>query len=182
VQLLTRDSLRIVHVDDDSEFAELSAHWLRRAGFKQPVVRCSNGLLALQYFSTIEPQSAPHVILLDLHMPHMNGLEVLRWVRENYSQRDVAVYLLTSSEDPAHKSQAVSNGVTDYLIKSSRADKLIEKLDCLIAMNNAQSLKAGENRNARSKPGNEGLASFGKASSYDTSAEPRDIFNKELER
>jgi DNA-binding response OmpR family regulator len=182
VQLLTRDSLRIVHVDDDNEFAELYAHWLRRAGFIQPIVRCPDGKRALHYFSTIDPQAAPHVILLDLHMPHMTGLEVLHWVRQNYRPQNVAVYLLTSSEDPAHKSHAVLNGVTDYLIKSSRADKLIEKLDCLIAMNNAQSLKASETEHGHSELGNEGLASFGKASSYDTSAEPRDIFNKELER
>ncbi len=182
MQLLARDSLRIVHVDDDTAFAELSAHWLRRAGFIQPVVRCPHGLLALQYFSTIEPQSAPHVILLDLHMPFMNGLEVLHWIRQNYSPRDVAVYLLTSSEDPEHKRQAAVDGVTDYLLKSPQADKLIERLDCLIAMNNAQCLKADENGDVHSEPVNEGLASFAEAASYDTSATPRDIFNKELER
>jgi CheY-like chemotaxis protein len=138
MQLLARDTLRIVHVDDDSDFTELSARGLKRAGFSQPIVRCSDGILALHYFSMIEPQSAPHVILLDLQMPGMNGLEVLHWVRQSYGERDVAVYLLTSSEDPDHKKQAVAGGVTDYLMKNPLVDKLIEKLDSLISLSNDQ--------------------------------------------
>jgi CheY-like chemotaxis protein len=126
-------------VDDDDDFAELSARGLKRAGFSQPVTRCSDGLLALHYFSMIEPHLAPHVILLDLHMPGMNGLEVLHWVRRNYNERDVAVYLLTSSEDPEHKKQATANGVTEILLKAPLVDTLIQKLDFLIATTNDQS-------------------------------------------
>jgi CheY-like chemotaxis protein len=136
MELLARDSIRILHVEDDNDFAELNSRSLRRAGFKQPVVRCNDGLLALHYFSMIEPQSAPHVILLDLHMPGMNGLEVLHWVRQNYCEKDVAVYLLTSSEDPEDKKQAAADGVTEFLSKSPLADKLIEKLDGLIELSN----------------------------------------------
>lgn len=179
---LARESLRIVHVDDDNDFAELSARWLRRAGFNQPIVRCPNGLVALRYLSTIEPHSAPHVILLDLHMPFMNGLEVLHWIRQKYRSQTVAVYLLTSSEDPEHRRQAAVDGVTDYLIKSPEVDKLIEKLDYLIATNNVQSRKASESENGSSEPINEGLVSVGKVESYDTSAASRDILHNERER
>jgi CheY-like chemotaxis protein len=136
VEILTRDSLRIVHVDDDDDFAELSARGLRRAGFGQPITRCSGGLVALHCFSEMKPESAPHVILLDLQMPGMSGLEVLHWVRQNYNDRNVAVYLLTSSEDPEHRKQAKANGVTEYIIKATVSERLIEKLDFLIAANN----------------------------------------------
>ncbi len=138
---LTRDSIRIVHVEDDNDFAELSARALRQAGFSQPIVRCNDGQLAIDYFSMIDSRSAPHVILLDLHMPRRNGLEVLHWVRQNYSDQDVAVYLLTSSEDPAHKMQATADRVTAYLIKHALIDKLIEELDCLIAIGNKRCLE-----------------------------------------
>ena len=161
MQLLARDSIRILHIDDDSDFAELSSRSLRRAGFTQPVVRCDDGLLALHYFSMIEPQSAPHVILLDLHMAGMSGLEVLHWVRQNYSDKDVAVYLLTSSEDPEHKRQAAAYGVTEFLSKSPLADKLIEKLDSLIELSNRQggSEPAGET-SSETIPFTMGLTSF----------------------
>ncbi len=148
MELLARDLLRIVHVEDDDQFAGLSEHALRLAGFTQPIVRCNDGILALHYFSTIEPELAPDVILLDLNMPNMNGLEVLHWLRSSHSDQDVAVYLLTSSEDRADKEQAAANGVTEFLRKSPLFDELIKNLDHLIATTNAQRMeqarKAGD--------------------------------------
>ena len=90
MELLARNSLRIVHVEDDNDFAQLSEIFLKRAGFEQPIVRCNNGIRALRYFSMIELAQAPHIILLDLHMPHLNGLEVLHWLRHSYSEPGTA--------------------------------------------------------------------------------------------
>jgi hypothetical protein len=50
----------------------------------------------------------------------------------------VAVYLMTSSDDPRHKRQAEADGVTEYLIKSPVTDDLVAKLDLLIAQINAR--------------------------------------------
>jgi CheY-like chemotaxis protein len=136
MELLARNSLRIVHVENYDGFALLIELALKRAGFEQPIVRCNDGVLALHYFSMIEPEHSPHVILLDLHMPNMNGLEVLHWLRHEHSEQDVAVYLLTSSDDPEDRRQAASEGVTEYILKSPFFDKLIQKLDDLIAETN----------------------------------------------
>jgi DNA-binding NarL/FixJ family response regulator len=122
----------------------ISERHLKCAGFKQPIVRCNDGAVAIDYFSRIEPESAPHAILLDLNMPKVNGLEVLHWVRTVYSKRDVAVYLLTSSEDPGHMRQAVAERVTRYLLKNSSLNELIESLDYLIKISNDPSLKETE--------------------------------------
>jgi CheY-like chemotaxis protein len=136
MELLARDSLRIVHVENYDDFAIIIQSSLNRAGFEQPIVRCNDGVLALHYFSMIEPELAPHVILLDLHMPNMDGLEVLHWLRHEHSEQDVAVYLLTSSDDPEDRRQAAAEGVTEYILKNSLFDKLIQKLDDLIAETN----------------------------------------------
>ena len=136
MELLARKSLRIVHVDNYDDFALLIELSLKLAGFEQPIVRCNDGILALHYFSMIEPQRAPHVILLDLHMPNMNGMEVLHWLRHEHSEQDVAVYLLTSSDDPEDRRHAAAEGVTEYILKSPFFDKLIQKLDDLIAESN----------------------------------------------
>jgi CheY-like chemotaxis protein len=146
MELLTRDSLRIVHVEDDNDFAQLSEIFLKRAGFKQPIVRCNDGIFALQYFSKIEPELVPHVILLDLHMPNMSGLEVLHWLRHSYSERSVAVYLLTSSKNPLDMRQAEVGGVTKYLFKTPLFEDLVQNLDHLITMSNDQRLEAPSTR------------------------------------
>jgi CheY-like chemotaxis protein len=99
-------------------------------------MRCRDGFHALNYFSRIDQKTAPHVIVLDLHMPGMNGLEVLRWLRKNYGEKNVAIYLLTSSQDPAHKNRADADGVTEYLLKTPFVERLIEKLDALIELSN----------------------------------------------
>ena len=148
MELLARDSLRIAHVEDDNDFAELSEFFLKRAGFKQPIVRCPDGVRALHYLSIIEPARAPHIILLDLNMPDMNGLEVLHWLRHSYSDRDVAVYLLTSSGKPGDIRQAAAGGVTKYLFKTPLFDELIQNLDLLIATSNNQHLKDHSTRSA----------------------------------
>jgi CheY-like chemotaxis protein len=138
METLTRDTIRLVHVDDDPDFAEISARKLKRAGFNQPVVHFPDGVRALGRLSTFEPKSAPHAILLDLQMPDMDGLELLQWIREKYSDRDAAVYLLTSSTNPEHRRRAEAQGVTAFLIKSSSLEDLVEKLDLQIAKVNSR--------------------------------------------
>ena len=138
MELLARDRLRIAQVEDDRDFAELSERFLKRAGFNEPIAHCDDGLPALRYFLKIKPELAPDVVLLDLHLPRMNGLEVLRWLRQNYSECDVPVFILSSSDEPAHREQAAAIGVTEFLAKRSSFDELIEALDRLIATRNSQ--------------------------------------------
>jgi CheY-like chemotaxis protein len=136
METLARESLRIVHVDDDPDFVELSDRCLKRAGFTQPITWCNDGARAIDYFSSIDEKTAPHVILLDLHMPIKNGLEVLHWVRHLYRYRDVAVYLLTSSDEPGIMRRAEAERVTKFLLKKPFFDELIESLDYLITVHN----------------------------------------------
>jgi DNA-binding NarL/FixJ family response regulator len=97
----------------------------------------------------IAPQEAPHVIILDLHMPNMNGLEVLHWLRHSHSDQDVAVYLLTSSEEPEDRRQAAKEHATGYILKSPLFGKLIQQLDHVIATGNERWAKeAGEHDGA----------------------------------
>ena len=140
MNLLARDSLRIVHVEDDDDFAFIGEIWLKRAGFKQPIVRCTDGRQALHHFLTLEPENKPDVILLDLNMPHLDGLEVLHWLRHYHSEPDIAVYLLTSSDDPEDRRQAMANRVNGYLLKAPLFDELIQNLDQFIAVRNEERL------------------------------------------
>jgi DNA-binding response OmpR family regulator len=141
MELLAREGLRIVQVEDDCDFAHLSKRFLKRAGFNRPIVHWDDGLPAIRYFLTIEPELAPDAVLLDLHLPRMNGLEVLRWLRQKYRECDIAVYMLSSSDEPLSRQQAAAIGVTEFFTKSSSFDQLIEALDRLIATRNSERVK-----------------------------------------
>jgi two-component system, OmpR family, response regulator ResD len=130
---LARNSLRIVQVEDDDDLALLTELGLRRAGFEHPIVRCKDGLSALQHFRSVRPETAPHVVLLDIHLPFLNGFEVLRWLRHDYTQPDVAVYILSSSVDPQHRAEAAAGRATKYLLKSCHDKELVQALDEVIA-------------------------------------------------
>lgn len=142
MELLSRESLRIVHVDDDHDFVELNERSLKCAGFNKPIVRCADGYKAINYFSTIEPDDAPHVVLVDLHMPRLSGLEVLHWLRTNYTEREVAVFLLTSSVDPDIINRRAGDGGAEYVPKGGILDHLLRKLDDLIDLKNENALKS----------------------------------------
>jgi two-component system response regulator len=142
MELLSRESLRIVHVDDDHDFVDLNERSLKCAGFEKPIVRCSDGYQAISYFLKIEPDDAPHVVLVDLHMPRLSGLEVLRWLRTNYTEREVAVFLLTSSVDPTITNRRAEDGGAEYVPKGGILDHLLGKLDDLIDLKNEKVLKS----------------------------------------
>jgi DNA-binding NarL/FixJ family response regulator len=68
----------------------------------------------------------PDVVLMDIYMPHGDGLYATKEIRERYS--DVAVVMLTSSESDEHLYEAVKLGVAGYLLKSLDANELFELL------------------------------------------------------
>jgi len=85
----------------------------------------------------------PTVILLDLIMPDMDGLMLLRWFRSHPSTRDIPIIMLSSKEEPKLKAEAFSEGANDYLIKLPDAIELIARIRYHSkAYNNLKALKS----------------------------------------
>jgi len=134
---LVNNSLRIVQVDDNDTFSQITEILLRDHGFTQPIIHFSCGECAHDYLSKIDVEHIPHVILLDLNMPgDMGGLELLRWVRKNYYEPSVPVYILTSSEEPEDRRQAQEAGATKYLNKTALYGELSSDLAQAVALYN----------------------------------------------
>ncbi|MEH2066897.1 MAG: ATP-binding protein [Nostoc sp.] len=70
----------------------------------------------------------PTVILLDLIMPDIDGLMLLRWFRSHPSTRDIPIIMLSSKEEPKLKAEAFAEGANDYLIKLPDAIELIARI------------------------------------------------------
>ena len=138
---LTKNSLRIVHVDDVEAFVQITETFLKHSGFTQPIVRFNRGIKAVEYLTAVDPAHAPHVILLDLKMPGMSGMEVLRWLRNHYRERTVPVYILTSSESEEDQIEAMEAGATQYHYKTDLYSQLVKDLDQEIALYNHKHLE-----------------------------------------
>lgn len=90
-----------------------------------------NGKEALTMLHAAGQHSLPDVILLDLNMPKMNGIEFLKILRNDSMLRDIKVFIMTTSADPVDRTTTEKLGVSGYIIKplnyqdnSKRADSM----------------------------------------------------------
>ena len=112
----------ILLVEDDPRDLELTLLALERTQLANEVVVVRDGAQALEYLqregdhATRQPGN-PAVILLDLKLPKVNGLEVLQAVRASQELRSIPVVMLTSSQEESDVMRSYSLGVNAYVVK-----------------------------------------------------------------
>ncbi|WP_137284518.1 hybrid sensor histidine kinase/response regulator [Halorussus salinisoli] len=109
--------IRVLHVDDDPEFADLVKLYLQRNHDALTVTTANSGPDALARFGN----ETFDCIVSDYNMPQMDGLELLDAVRDNYPDLPFILFTGRGSEEIA--SEAISAGVTDYLQKETGTDQ-----------------------------------------------------------
>src|SRR5687768_5070995 len=100
--------MKILIVDDDAELRELIGFALRQAGYL--VVQAADGIEALHLYD----QETPDLVILDVNMPRMDGLEVCRRIR---AEAATPIMLLTVRSSEEDQVQALDLGADDYLTK-----------------------------------------------------------------
>jgi CheY-like chemotaxis protein len=93
-----------------------------------------NGLEALEILrgnNGSPPLARPNVVLLDLHMPQMNGIEFLEAVRADPTLSDLVIFVLTTSDAPEDKAQAYRHHVAGYVLKSDPGRSFVEAVEML---------------------------------------------------
>lgn len=104
---------KILLVEDDTFMAELLAQELTRAGFDISLAK--TGKEALQKFK----ETPPELVLLDILLPDVNGVEVLRSIRNEPAGAGVKVMILSNLSEGQDVEEAKGLGVTDYLVKAN---------------------------------------------------------------
>ena len=104
--------LAILLVDDDPDIAAMFGFGLRAAGYD--VVLAGDGGIAVG----LATRTRFDLVLLDVNLPHVDGIEALRLLRSHPSTRDLPVVMFTNSDDQAIRSRAQSLGISDWLVKS----------------------------------------------------------------
>jgi PAS domain S-box-containing protein len=113
----TSDAVRLLHVDDEPDFAETAAAFLERENDRLCVETASSAAEALDRLEA----STFDCIVSDYDMPGRNGIEFLEAVREEYPELPLILFTGKGSEEVA--SDAISAGVTDYLQKEGGTDQ-----------------------------------------------------------
>lgn len=129
------DEVSILLVEDDDVDAKAVERGFRTLKLANPIHRAKNGVEALTLLrgsEKHEPLPRPYIILLDLNMPVMGGLEFLQAIREDAELQDSVVFVLTTSEADEDRVAAYHEHVAGYIVKSDVQDgfsKLIDMLD-----------------------------------------------------
>jgi len=124
-----RDGLRILLVEDDPDHAELVRRGLEEHGSRLQLTHLGDGEAALEYLRERAPRDAPgrpHLILLDLRLPRIDGLEVLREITNAPDLCDIPCVVLTTSRAEGDMVKAYSLRANSYLVKPGECDRFVE--------------------------------------------------------
>ena len=121
---LATDPALVVVVDDDALFRESLGRNLSDAGFS--VIDFGDGVSAVEYFDN---GGAADLVLLDWKMPELNGIEVLRMLRERHN--DVPVIFLTVLSDQIYEESALLHGAVDFVEKSRSFSILLKRIELI---------------------------------------------------
>ena len=117
---------KILVVDDDPDIAEFLSYNLRREGYQVHLV--SNGKDAIQAVSEI----SPHLILLDVMMPGMDGIETCEKLREDPRNEDILIVFLTARSEDYSQLAGFNAGADDYITKPVKPKVLVSRLNALM--------------------------------------------------
>lgn len=110
-------TIEVLLVEDSAEDAELAIRALRDHNLANRIHHVEDGVEALAYLRESPAAAATRVVLLDLNLPRLGGLEVLRRLRADERTRFTPVAVLTSSREDGDLEQAYRLGVNSYIVK-----------------------------------------------------------------
>ncbi len=119
----------VLLIEDSSSDAEMTINALNENNVANNVLHLKDGSLALDYlfaegsYAGRNIADVPKVILLDLKMPKVNGLEVLQRIREDERLKRIPVVILTSSKEDPDIKRCYELGVNSYVVKPLEFEK-----------------------------------------------------------
>jgi CheY-like chemotaxis protein len=124
-----KSSKPILLVEDDNVDAMTVRRALKDLNVPNGVVHHLNGEDALKYL--MSKNKRPCVILLDLNMPRMNGIDFLKIIKKSDELKQIPVIVLTTSKDERDKMESFEFSVAGYIIKSADYKKFMESFETL---------------------------------------------------
>jgi CheY-like chemotaxis protein len=123
-------AITVLLVDDDDVDVMGVERAFRRAKIKNPMVVAKDGIDALEKLRG-KQVVRPYLILLDLNMPRMNGLEFLDAIRKDPDLKDSVVFVLTTSKAEQDKWEAYQRNIAGYIVKENVGEEFLDAVSLL---------------------------------------------------
>ena len=126
------NEVEILIVEDNPNDAEMALRALKKNNLTNNVLVVNDGADALDFFfgrgkyENIKNNIRPKVVLLDLKLPKVDGLEVLREIKSNERTKLIPVVVLTSSKEESDMVESYKLGVNSYIVKPVDFDKFVD--------------------------------------------------------
>ena len=126
----------ILLAEDSPADAEMAIDALREAHLANPIVHVQDGIEAMDYLLrrgkfADRPEGLPAVLLLDIKMPRMDGLEVLREIRSHDKLKTLPIVVLTSSREESDLARSWDLGVNAYVVKPVDSEQFFHAVKTL---------------------------------------------------
>lgn len=130
---MSAEHMRLLLAEDDDGHASLIRRNLQRAGVINEIVHVKDGQEALDYLRgqgthAAAGPSLPLLMLLDINMPRMNGVEVLREVKRDPALAYTPVIMLTTTDDPREVQRCYELGCSVYLTKPVQYEQFVDAI------------------------------------------------------
>lgn len=127
------EAITIVYAEDDDGHAALIERNLRRAGLSNGFVRLRDGQEALDYFRgdgscLADGHPSTCVLLLDIKMPRVDGIEVLRQLKSDPSTASLPIIMLTTTDDPRDIQRCYQLGCNVYVTKPVEYEPFVDAI------------------------------------------------------
>ncbi|HET8629756.1 MAG TPA: response regulator [Thermomicrobiales bacterium] len=127
------EPLAILLAEDDAGHATLVQRNLRRGGIANTVVHVTDGQAALDYARCAgayagRVRRGPLLLMLDINMPRLDGVEALRALKADEATRRIPVIMLTTTDDPREIERCYALGCSVYITKPVAYDRFVEAI------------------------------------------------------
>ncbi len=125
----------ILVVEDEPSIAEVASLYLKRAGYD--VVLVNDGQKALDWLGL----NTPDLVVLDLMLPNVDGLEITRWLR---TRSDIPIIMLTARREETDRILGLEMGADDYVVKPFSPRELVSRVQAVLRRTQGSAATGGE--------------------------------------
>jgi two-component system response regulator len=123
IQIMINDKIDILLVEDNPHDAEMTIRALNKVNLANKLLHVKDGVAALDFifakgeYAERQIENKPKIVLLDIKMPRVDGIEVLRQIKSNEETRTIPVVIMTSSKEEQDIITSYNLGVNSYVVK-----------------------------------------------------------------